>query len=290
MVHMWFPRKKWRTAAWHIKDKKFEQDGYLFIQYQPSYDAIGAETGRGHLMIWERWPSFSHGIPGEDMTEREALKFIEQVEADCDREYKRVNDRHYDSYRALGEEYFNAKPFREHPLLISDSAVTLDKDAKTMRPLKFNAAAGRGGNAGRAPAPQRIIDDRSWRTAAFYVETHGYPRPVKYTTFCEIRPHPDVEKEQQGLYQFVTWRMGENSVYCQKDDEGIHRCLERISYFEYEHKECKPASPAETGPLALPAEYFRAAEYHAHPHFHPEDVTVGRQVRTLKALKFKPKQ
>ena len=159
-----------------------------------------------------------------------------------------------------------------------------------MRPLKFNVVSGRNDKADKPQAPQRLLDDRSWRTDAFYVEEQRYPRPIKYTTFCEIRPHPDVEKEQQGLYQFVTWRMGENSVYCQKDDEGIHRCLERISYFEYEHKECQPANPAETGPHALPPEYFRAADYHTHPHLNPEDITTGRQIRPLKALKFKPKQ
>ena len=159
MVHIWFPKKKWRTDAWHIENAKFTQKGSMFIQYQPSYDTIGVETGQGHLMIWENWPSFRHGRPSENMSEREALKLMEQMEADCNNAYKRVNDRYYNSYRDLGDEYFDAKPFREHPQLVADRAVVLAQDAKSMRPLKFNASSGRNEKADKPPAPQRLLDD-----------------------------------------------------------------------------------------------------------------------------------
>ena len=286
---IWYPRPKWRTGAWHIENDEHKQKGYLFVQYIPEQDLIGAPTGKGHLMVWERWPSFGHGDPSDSMPEKDALKALKEIEAECDEKYKKVNDRVYEHLKALSEEYHDAKPYREHPDLVAEQSVTLNKNTASMKPLRFNAVAQPGGSSSSTATPERpTIDDRSWRTDAHLVENFGYHK-ISYTTFCELRPHQDADQDHKGMVQFVTWRMGPNSVYCQKDETHIRSALERISYFEYQHRDCPKASPATPGALALPPEYFKAMDYHTHPHLNPEDVTVGRQVSTLKSLKLKPK-
>lgn len=281
MIQPWFPRKKWRTEVWHIQDEEHNQKGHLFFYYEPTYDEIGVDTGRGHIMQCESWPSFRHSKPSDQMAEAEALKLLGEIEAECDGAHKR--EKYYLSYSEIGEDYHNARPYREHPAMLAESATRLENDATSLRPLQFKAAAGK---SSPQPAKAEAIDDTTWRTEAFLVENNGF-RPFKYTTFCELRAHPDPDKERKGLMLFVTWRMGEKSLYCSQEETGFQRALERIHYFEYEHRECKPASPAQTGPLALPPEYAKAQDYHTHPLLNPGDLVVRRKIAPLKTIKFK---
>jgi hypothetical protein len=295
-MRIWMPNERYRTPAWHIKMDATGEPAYLFFQLCHQYDSLGAATGQAYIRQWEVWCSASHGQPGPAMPMREALKALAEIEAEADKKFKRVNDRAYEHFKGLRDEYHDSRPYAEHPLLVAEASTRLETDIVPSKTLRLRT----GPKAPEASPPVAVEDDEPeplWRTAVFRASA-GYPRQ-RYLTYKEIRFCPELEKQQQGLVRVHTLRIGPESTFDHFYETGIKQALDGLSYHEWEHRHYKcpeiTAFPDPLTRLSPRADYLKGEDFHDHHTLNPgKSPPVGRMaarkpVTTLKTLRFKPK-
>lgn len=104
----------YRTDAFH---KGEDGSALHFWTLDPAYNAPGRfyvrehETGKSHRYSARISP---------DMTEREALRKLAELEENARKKFKPVDTTNDGHLRRMGDNYTEAIPYRQHPVLVAE--------------------------------------------------------------------------------------------------------------------------------------------------------------------------
>lgn len=134
------PPQHHRTRAFHEKDTETGQKVLVFWTFD-----LWPTSGMGTVHLNHIAESFRYITPlTQDLSPREGMGVLEQLQAQAEATLKPADDRAYEIFKRLGDDYHRAAPFREHPVYVQDARLNaLKQQARPDLKLKPRKAGDR---------------------------------------------------------------------------------------------------------------------------------------------------